>query len=203
MILQQVGTCCIYTNTKNSTSQESKLAPRKRSTISGFCTQDFFNRLEPAASYQHIEFFYIVRKHSTISALCRLDFFNRLEPAASYQHIEFFYIVRKQVSINQESAIQKISSARSKILRVTRMSKKLGDLIQSNKAVMRRCIAAFFCFCFWEWKTNPRKTAKTWAQIVLGMNLLFPKRWLEGSLKWVLPRLVRLVVLGRLRYPIH
>jgi hypothetical protein len=67
-----------------------------------------------------------------------------LEPAASYQHIEFFYIVRKHASINQESAIQKISSARSKILRVTRVSKKLGDLMQSNKAVMRRCVAAFF-----------------------------------------------------------
>jgi hypothetical protein len=160
MILQQVGTCCIYTNTKNSTSQESKLAPRKRSTISGFCTQDFFNRLEPAASYQHIEFFYIVQKHSTISALCRLDFFNRLEPAASYQHIEFFYIVRKQVSINQESAIQKISSARSKILRVTRMSKKLGDLIQSNKAVMRRCVAAFFLFLFSRVENKSKENCK-------------------------------------------
>jgi hypothetical protein len=28
------------------------------------------------------------------------------------------------------------------------MSKKLGDLIQSNKAVMRRCFAAFFVFVF-------------------------------------------------------
>ncbi len=40
------------------------------------------------------------------------------------------------------------------------MNKKLGDLMQSNKAVMRRCVAAFFWFLFLRVENKSKENCK-------------------------------------------